>query len=155
MDDSSLPSVDVDKGFAIAFVVLLFLFLIVMIFRCAKLVKNPYEASSTATEPSLSWSVRKPDRLPFTGDLKSLTQTFMKQTVYYSTSYFSASSALHSTIGTWGWVENNNRDETQASLYHSIQGNRYQSGAETGWTYLLKESHEGLPPWLNGRESAC
>ena len=54
MDDSSLPSVDVDKGFAIAFVVLLFLFLIVMIFRCAKLVKNPYKASSTATEPSLS-----------------------------------------------------------------------------------------------------
>ena len=55
MDDSSLSSsVDVDKGFAIAFVVLLFLFLIVMIFRCAKLVKNPYEASSTATEPSLS-----------------------------------------------------------------------------------------------------
>ncbi|XDA70467.1 hypothetical protein R6Z07F_000836 [Ovis aries] len=55
MDDSSpSSSVDVDKGFAIAFVVLLLLFLVVMIFRCAKLVKNPYEASSTATEPSLS-----------------------------------------------------------------------------------------------------
>ncbi|XP_036198405.1 cortexin domain containing 2 isoform X2 [Myotis yumanensis] len=47
MDDSSLSStIDVDKGFAIAFVVLLFLFLIVMIVRCVKLVKNPYEASS-------------------------------------------------------------------------------------------------------------
>ncbi|XP_049731997.1 cortexin domain containing 2 [Loxodonta africana] len=55
MEDSSLPStVDVDKGFAIAFVVLLFLFLIVMIFRCAKLVKNPYEANSTSTGPSLN-----------------------------------------------------------------------------------------------------
>ncbi|XP_059998349.1 cortexin domain containing 2 [Lagenorhynchus albirostris] len=55
MDDSSLSSsVDVDKGFAIAFVVLLFLFLMVMIFRCAKLVKNPYKTSSTATESSLS-----------------------------------------------------------------------------------------------------
>ncbi|KAL2771826.1 cortexin domain containing 2 [Daubentonia madagascariensis] len=55
MEDSSLSSsVDVDKGFAIVFVVLLFLFLIVMIFQCAKLVKNPYKASSTTTEPSLS-----------------------------------------------------------------------------------------------------
>ncbi|KAF6292709.1 cortexin domain containing 2 [Rhinolophus ferrumequinum] len=55
MDDSSQPStVDVDKGFAITFVVLLFLFLIVMIFRCAKLVKNPYKASFITTEPSLS-----------------------------------------------------------------------------------------------------
>ncbi|XP_040854775.1 cortexin domain containing 2 [Ochotona curzoniae] len=55
MEDSSpSSSVDVDKGFAIAFVVLLFVFLIVMIFRCAKLVKNPYEPSSTITEPSLS-----------------------------------------------------------------------------------------------------
>ncbi|XP_037675059.1 cortexin domain containing 2 [Choloepus didactylus] len=55
MEDPSLSgTVDVDKGFAIAFVVLLFLFLIVMIFRCAKLVKNPYEASSTVTESSLS-----------------------------------------------------------------------------------------------------
>ncbi|XP_045673165.1 cortexin domain containing 2 [Phyllostomus hastatus] len=55
MDDSSLSSpFDVDKGFAIAFVVLLFLFLIVMIFRCVKLVKNPYEASLPTTEPSLS-----------------------------------------------------------------------------------------------------
>ncbi|XP_053446788.1 cortexin domain containing 2 [Nycticebus coucang] len=55
MEEPSQPSnIDVDKGFAIAFVVLLFLFLIVMIFRCAKLVKNPYKASSTTTEPSLS-----------------------------------------------------------------------------------------------------
>ncbi|XP_062049525.1 cortexin domain containing 2 [Lepus europaeus] len=55
MEDSSLASsVDVDKGFAIAFVVLLFVFLIVMIFRCAKLVKNPYEATSTTAESSLS-----------------------------------------------------------------------------------------------------
>ncbi|KAM5256949.1 cortexin domain containing 2 [Ctenodactylus gundi] len=55
MEDSSLPrSIDVDKGFAIAFVVLLFLILIVMIYRCAKLVKNPYEASSPITELSLS-----------------------------------------------------------------------------------------------------
>ncbi|KAM7055629.1 cortexin domain containing 2 isoform 2-T2 [Molossus nigricans] len=55
MDDSSLSStVDVDKGFAIAFVVLLFLFLIVMIFRCVKLVKNPYETTFTTTESSLS-----------------------------------------------------------------------------------------------------
>ncbi|KAM6167447.1 cortexin domain containing 2 [Erethizon dorsatum] len=55
MEDSSLSSsVDVDKGFAIAFVVLLFLFLMVMIFRCAKLVRNPYEASFTTTGPSLS-----------------------------------------------------------------------------------------------------
>uniref|UniRef100_A0A8D2GWY5 Cortexin domain containing 2 n=1 Tax=Urocitellus parryii TaxID=9999 RepID=A0A8D2GWY5_UROPR len=53
-DASPSSSVDVDKGFAIAFVVLLFLFLIVMIFRCAKLVKNPYEASSTTTETPLS-----------------------------------------------------------------------------------------------------
>uniref|UniRef100_A0A8C0WIN8 Cortexin domain containing 2 n=3 Tax=Castor canadensis TaxID=51338 RepID=A0A8C0WIN8_CASCN len=55
MEESSLSrNIDVDKGFAIAFVILLFVLLIVMIFRCAKLVKNPYEASSTATEPSLS-----------------------------------------------------------------------------------------------------
>ncbi|KAM9243033.1 cortexin domain containing 2 [Dugong dugon] len=55
MEGSSLSStVDVDKGFAIAFVVLLFLFLIVMVFRCAKLVKNPYKATSTSTESSLN-----------------------------------------------------------------------------------------------------
>ncbi|KAM5201293.1 cortexin domain containing 2 [Hipposideros larvatus] len=55
MDDSSLPTtVNVDECFAIAFVALLFLFLIVMIFRCAKLVKNPYEASFITTEPSLT-----------------------------------------------------------------------------------------------------
>ncbi|XP_066121050.1 cortexin domain containing 2 [Saccopteryx bilineata] len=55
MDDPSLSSsVDVDKGFAIAFVVFLFLFLIVMIFWCGKLVKNPYKASFITTEPCLS-----------------------------------------------------------------------------------------------------
>ncbi|KAM4860609.1 cortexin domain containing 2 isoform 1-T2 [Thomomys bottae] len=55
MEDSGLSSsVDADKGFAIAFVILLFLFLIVMIFRCAKLVKNPYETSSITIEPSLN-----------------------------------------------------------------------------------------------------
>ncbi|XP_054988134.1 cortexin domain containing 2 [Sorex araneus] len=54
MDDSSShTSVDVDKGFAITFIVLLFLFLIMVIFRCAKLVKSPYEASSIITEVSL------------------------------------------------------------------------------------------------------
>ncbi|KAM5162420.1 cortexin domain containing 2 [Callospermophilus lateralis] len=53
-DANPSSSVDVDKGFAIAFVVLLFLFLIVMIFRCAKLVKNPYKASSTTTETPLT-----------------------------------------------------------------------------------------------------
>uniref|UniRef100_A0A8C2LP83 Cortexin domain containing 2 n=2 Tax=Cricetulus griseus TaxID=10029 RepID=A0A8C2LP83_CRIGR len=55
MEDSSLSDgIDVDKGFAIAFVVLVLLFLILMIFRCVKLVKNPYEASSTTTDLSLS-----------------------------------------------------------------------------------------------------
>lgn len=55
MEDSSLSNtIDVDKGFAIAFVVLLILFLMVMVYRCVKLVKNPYEASSTTTDPSLS-----------------------------------------------------------------------------------------------------
>ncbi|XP_037356751.1 cortexin domain containing 2 [Talpa occidentalis] len=55
MEDLSLSSgVDADKGFAIAFIILLFLFLIMMIFRCAKLVRNPYEASSIIIEPSLS-----------------------------------------------------------------------------------------------------
>lgn len=64
MEDSSLSDgIDVDKGFAIAFVVLVLLFLILMIFRCVKLVKNPYEASSTTTDLSLSWSTIKPDRL--------------------------------------------------------------------------------------------
>ncbi|XP_077012235.1 cortexin domain containing 2 isoform X2 [Tamandua tetradactyla] len=55
MEEPNLPgSVDVDKGFAVAFVVILFLFLTVMIFRCARLVKNPYATRSMATEPSLS-----------------------------------------------------------------------------------------------------
>ncbi|XP_049621926.1 cortexin domain containing 2 [Suncus etruscus] len=55
MEDLSLStSVDVDKGFAIAFVVLLILFLIMVIFRCAKLVRSPYEASSIITEVSLN-----------------------------------------------------------------------------------------------------
>ncbi|KAM7318303.1 cortexin domain containing 2 [Alexandromys fortis] len=55
MEEASPSSViDVDKGFAVAFVVLLILFLTVMVYRCVKLVQNPYEASSTTTEPSLS-----------------------------------------------------------------------------------------------------
>ncbi|XP_051013670.1 cortexin domain containing 2 [Acomys russatus] len=55
MEDPSLSlGVDVDKGFAIAFVVLVILFLIVMVVRCIKFVKNPYEASSATTDSSLS-----------------------------------------------------------------------------------------------------
>ncbi|XP_075396456.1 cortexin domain containing 2 [Tenrec ecaudatus] len=55
MEEPSLSSsVDVDKGVTIAFVVLLFLFLMVMISRCAKLVKNPYAVNSASTELSLN-----------------------------------------------------------------------------------------------------
>ena len=55
MEEASLSSaIDVDKGFAVAFVVLLILFLKVMVYRCVKPVQHPYEASSTTTEPSLS-----------------------------------------------------------------------------------------------------
>ncbi|XP_057648940.1 cortexin domain containing 2 [Chionomys nivalis] len=55
MEEASLSSaIDVDKAFAVAFVVLLILFLMVMVYQCVKLVQNPYEVSSTTTDPSLS-----------------------------------------------------------------------------------------------------
>ncbi|XP_055459718.1 cortexin domain containing 2 [Psammomys obesus] len=47
MEDLSLSKgVDVDKGFAIAFVVLVLLFLIVMVFRCVKFMKDTHETRS-------------------------------------------------------------------------------------------------------------
>uniref|UniRef100_A0A8B9MP55 CTXD1 protein n=1 Tax=Accipiter nisus TaxID=211598 RepID=A0A8B9MP55_9AVES len=42
-------SVDVDKGFAMAFVVLMCLFLLAMMVRCAKLIVDPYSAIPTST----------------------------------------------------------------------------------------------------------
>ncbi|XP_074046467.1 cortexin domain containing 2 [Macrotis lagotis] len=49
MEDASfISNIDVDKGFAIGFVVLICLFLIVMIVRCAKVVKDPYKAIPTS-----------------------------------------------------------------------------------------------------------
>lgn len=44
-----LPAVDVDKGFAMAFVVLMCLFLLAMMVRCAKLIVDPYSAIPTST----------------------------------------------------------------------------------------------------------
>ncbi|NWR59136.1 CTXD1 protein, partial [Bucorvus abyssinicus] len=44
-----LPAVDVDKGFAVAFVVLLGLFLLAMVVRCARLLVDPYSAIPTST----------------------------------------------------------------------------------------------------------
>ncbi|NXV92284.1 CTXD1 protein, partial [Calonectris borealis] len=43
------PAVDVDKGFAMAFVVLMCLFLLAMMVRCAKLIVDPYSAIPTST----------------------------------------------------------------------------------------------------------
>uniref|UniRef100_A0A8C4UTZ5 CTXD1 protein n=1 Tax=Falco tinnunculus TaxID=100819 RepID=A0A8C4UTZ5_FALTI len=43
------PAVDVDKGFAMAFVVLMCLFLLAMMVRCAKLIMDPYSAIPTST----------------------------------------------------------------------------------------------------------
>ncbi|NXT32749.1 CTXD1 protein, partial [Pelecanoides urinatrix] len=43
------PAVDVDKGFATAFVVLMCLFLLAMMVRCAKLIVDPYSAIPTST----------------------------------------------------------------------------------------------------------
>ncbi|XP_059574271.1 cortexin domain containing 2 [Alligator mississippiensis] len=43
------PYVDVDKGFAIGFVVLMCLFLMAMMVRCARLVVDPYRAIPTST----------------------------------------------------------------------------------------------------------
>uniref|UniRef100_A0A8B9YXJ4 CTXD1 protein n=1 Tax=Buteo japonicus TaxID=224669 RepID=A0A8B9YXJ4_9AVES len=41
--------IDVDKGFAMAFVVLMCLFLLAMMVRCAKLIVDPYSAIPTST----------------------------------------------------------------------------------------------------------
>ncbi|NXX79065.1 CTXD1 protein, partial [Urocolius indicus] len=43
------PAVDLDKGFAMAFVVLLGLFLLAMAVRCGKLIVDPYSAIPTST----------------------------------------------------------------------------------------------------------
>uniref|UniRef100_A0A8C8RQU8 CTXD1 protein n=1 Tax=Pelusios castaneus TaxID=367368 RepID=A0A8C8RQU8_9SAUR len=43
------PYVDVDKGFAIGFVVLMCFFLMAMIVRCTKLIVDPYSAIPTST----------------------------------------------------------------------------------------------------------
>jgi len=43
------PAVDVDEGFAVAFVVLMCLFLLAMMVRCGKLVMDPYSAIPTST----------------------------------------------------------------------------------------------------------
>ncbi|XP_025044965.1 cortexin domain containing 2 [Pelodiscus sinensis] len=43
------PYVDVDKGFAIGFVILMCVFLMAMIVRCAKLIVDPYSAIPTST----------------------------------------------------------------------------------------------------------
>ncbi|NXX19416.1 CTXD1 protein, partial [Podargus strigoides] len=43
------PAVDVDKGLAMAFVVLMCLFLLAMVVRCAKLIMDPYSAIPTST----------------------------------------------------------------------------------------------------------
>uniref|UniRef100_A0A674HK82 CTXD1 protein n=1 Tax=Taeniopygia guttata TaxID=59729 RepID=A0A674HK82_TAEGU len=44
-----LPTMDVDKAVATAFVVLLGLFLLAMTVRCARLVVDPYSAIPTST----------------------------------------------------------------------------------------------------------
>ncbi|NXH70805.1 CTXD1 protein, partial [Hydrobates tethys] len=46
---TALPAVDVDEGFAMAFVVLTCLFLLAMVARCAKLLVDPYSAIPTST----------------------------------------------------------------------------------------------------------
>ncbi|NXL86119.1 CTXD1 protein, partial [Alectura lathami] len=43
------PAIDVDKGFAIAFVALTCLFLLAVMVRCAKLIVDPYSAIPTST----------------------------------------------------------------------------------------------------------
>ncbi|NXJ06645.1 CTXD1 protein, partial [Odontophorus gujanensis] len=42
-------AMDVDQGFAIAFVVLTCLFLLAVMVRCAKLIIDPYSAIPTST----------------------------------------------------------------------------------------------------------
>ncbi|NXT22578.1 CTXD1 protein, partial [Syrrhaptes paradoxus] len=50
MDNVTVPlAIDVDKGLATAFVVLLCLFLLAMALRCARLVLDPYSAIPTST----------------------------------------------------------------------------------------------------------
>ncbi|XP_078011015.1 cortexin domain containing 2 isoform X2 [Phascolarctos cinereus] len=50
MEDASwISNIDVDKGFAIGFVVLMCVFLTVMTVRCAKLVIDPFKAIPTST----------------------------------------------------------------------------------------------------------
>ncbi|NXU55619.1 CTXD1 protein, partial [Turnix velox] len=46
---SAPPALDMDKGLATAFVVLLGLFLLAMAVRCARLVVDPYRAIPTST----------------------------------------------------------------------------------------------------------
>uniref|UniRef100_UPI00398F2827 cortexin domain-containing 1 protein-like n=1 Tax=Pristiophorus japonicus TaxID=55135 RepID=UPI00398F2827 len=41
--------VDLDKGFALAFLALLCLFLLAMIVRCARMIIDPYSAIPTST----------------------------------------------------------------------------------------------------------
>ncbi|NXE15952.1 CTXD1 protein, partial [Lophotis ruficrista] len=43
------PAVDLDEGFAVAFVVLMCLFLLAVMVRCAKLIVDPYSAIPTST----------------------------------------------------------------------------------------------------------
>ncbi|XP_041081599.1 cortexin domain-containing 1-like [Polyodon spathula] len=51
MEDTTpeLAYVDVDKGFTLAGLVFLCLFLIAMIIRCAKVIMDPYRAIPTST----------------------------------------------------------------------------------------------------------
>ncbi|NXW09566.1 CTXD1 protein, partial [Fregetta grallaria] len=50
MENATAPAAaDVDKGFAVAFVVLMCLFLLAMTARCAKLIVDPYGAIPTST----------------------------------------------------------------------------------------------------------
>ncbi|XP_036410990.1 cortexin domain-containing 1-like [Megalops cyprinoides] len=53
MDQPAVPpsklEVDVDLGFALFFLFLLCLFLLVTVVRCAQMVKDPYSAISTST----------------------------------------------------------------------------------------------------------
>ncbi|NXF91835.1 CTXD1 protein, partial [Eubucco bourcierii] len=46
---TAVPAVDLDKGLAMAFVVLTFLFLLAMLVRCVRLIVDPYSAIPTST----------------------------------------------------------------------------------------------------------
>uniref|UniRef100_A0A8C0GRD5 CTXD1 protein n=1 Tax=Chelonoidis abingdonii TaxID=106734 RepID=A0A8C0GRD5_CHEAB len=52
------PYIDVDKGFAIGFVILMCFFLMAMIVRCAKLIMDPYSAIPTSTWEEEVWGAR-------------------------------------------------------------------------------------------------